>query len=102
MIYIIAVIFSFVVHAQAVFFQATLGNFIHIKNGREPNAGVALFPMIPFFQFLALGLAWVLKQVMPTYDILAFVCFFLVFSVFWLVSLAKLKAELSRAKANSA
>jgi hypothetical protein len=37
-------------------------NIRHLENGREANAGVALFPLIPFSQIFSLGVAWVINQ----------------------------------------
>ena len=98
MIYLTAIVFSLIVCAQSGASAITSGNITHLKYGREPNAGVSLFPAVPLFQLLALGLAWVLQQFVPSYAILVLVCFFLVSSALWLVSFNKLRAELSRAK----
>jgi hypothetical protein len=36
-------------------------NIRHLENDTEANAGVALFPLIPFSQIFFLGLSWVIN-----------------------------------------
>lgn len=96
MIYLIALILSLAVCAQSVASGIVSGNIAHLKHGREPNAGVSLFPMIPLFQMLALGLAWFLEHYIPSFAILALSCSFLALFAIWLVSFKRSKAELAR------
>jgi len=97
MLYVIAVVLSAVVCVQAVASGLASGNITHLKYGREPNAHVSLFPMIPLFQLLALGIAWLLEQVMPSFAIGVLFVLFLVLLAFWLVSFKRLRSELRHA-----
>jgi hypothetical protein len=93
MIYIIAVLISLIVTGQSLTSEILAGNIRHLKNGRQPNAGATLFPAIPFFQFLVVGLAWLLQTFIPQYSILVLIGFFLVFFGIWLLDFYKLKAD---------
>ena len=99
MIYLIAIILSLVACAQSFLSEATIGNITHLKNGRPPNAGVALFPLIPFMPLLFLGAAWILRRFVPEYAMWILVGAFLTLSLIWMVSFAKLRAELRRTEA---
>ena len=96
-IYYIAFFLSMVWCAQSVASGIVTGNLAHLKHGREPNAGVSVFPMIPLYQLLALGLAWFLETYIPRFAILVLVSSFLIFFVIWLVSFIRSRAELARA-----
>jgi hypothetical protein len=69
MIYFLAIILSFIACIQVFVSEIVVGNIFHRKQGPKPNAGAALFPVIPFFQFLALGLAWLLEKIVPNIGI---------------------------------
>lgn len=97
MTYFAAIIFSLVVCAQCVASGAISGNITHLKCGREPNASVSLFPMIPMFQLLAWGIAWVLEQFTPNFALWILGSSFLALFVCWLMSYKRLKAEFERA-----
>jgi hypothetical protein len=94
MIYVIALVLSLVVCAQTFASEVYYGNILHIKNGRKPTAGAALFPAIPSYQLLALGLARLLDNAFPTLAIWMLMALFVVFSAFWLFSFKRLKTEL--------
>ena len=97
MIYFVAIILSVAVCAQTVASGTLSGNITHLKNGRKPNAGVSIFPMIPLFQLLALGIAWTLEHFVPRFAFWILLGSFLALFVFWLMSYKRLKAELDRA-----
>jgi hypothetical protein len=97
MIYLIAIIFSLAICVQVAASEVVQGNVTHLKHGRESNAGVALFPMIPFFQLLLLGIAWILEYVVPSLATWTLVSCFLAQLAVWLFSFKKLKNELRRA-----
>ncbi|KGF71499.1 hypothetical protein DO97_18050 [Neosynechococcus sphagnicola sy1] len=99
MLYLVAIVLSFAACAQAVASELASGNIKHLKHGRKPNAGVALLPMIPVFQLVALGLAWVLEQVVPNYAILVLVALYLCIFLFWVVSYKRLRSQLQVAVA---
>jgi hypothetical protein len=96
MTYLLAVVLSLIVSFYVFASEVTAGNIRHLQNGREPNAGAAVFPTVPLLQMLAVGLAWFLERVTPEFAIWGLVGGFLVLSVRWAVSIAKLKAELIR------
>lgn len=96
MIYLLAIFLSLVVSAQGFASEITAGNISHLKHGRQPNAGAAIFPVIPVFQFLAAGVAWLLQAFVPGYAVWILVGLFLGFSAFWTVSFVRLRAELQR------
>ena len=96
MIYLVALAVSVLACAQAAASVIVDGNVIHVKNGREPNAGVSLLPMIPLFQLLALGIAWGLNHLIPSMAIGVFLGCYTAFSAAWLVSFKRSKAELDR------
>ena len=98
MLYLLAIIFSLIVSLQGFASEITAGNISHLKNGRQPNAGAAIFPVIPVLQLLAVGVAWLLQTFMPRYAIWILIGSFLIFSVFWAFSFTKLKAEFDRIK----
>jgi thiol:disulfide interchange protein len=98
MLYLLAIFFSLVVSGQSFASGITAGNITHVKNGRLPKAGAAIFPTIPIFPLLAIGAAWLLQAFIPQYAVWILVGSFLIFSVFWAFSFTKLKAEFDRIK----
>jgi hypothetical protein len=96
MTYLLAVLLGLIMCAESFASEVTRGNIDHLKNGREPNAGAALFPLIPFVPLLFVGFAWILQAVVPLYAIWVLIGSPLVISVFWAVSFAKLRLELKR------
>ena len=96
MIYLLAIIFSLIVSVQCFASEVIAGNISHLKNGRQPNAGAAIFPIIPILQLLAVGVTWLLQIFIPQYAIWIVIGSFLVFSAAWVFSFARLKAELNR------
>src|SRR5262245_58248726 len=101
MIYLLAVILSFVVCGQVFASEITDGNINHVKNGRTPNAGAALFPLIPTLQLLAAGGTWLLQTFIPDFATWVVIACFLLFTIVWAVSFAKLRAEFQKAIASS-
>ncbi len=95
MIYILAILFGLTVCVQSFLSEVTAGNIGHLRNGREPNAGAALFPTFPFIPLLFVVIAWIL-QMFTQWAIWIFVVSFLALSVFWAIGFAKLKAEFNR------
>ena len=58
MMYVLIIIMSLVFSGMSFVSEITQGNITHIKNGREPNAGAALFPTIPFVPLFMVLLTW--------------------------------------------
>ncbi len=97
MTYLLAIVLSLIVSVFAFASEITAGNIGHLRNGRAPNAGAALFPTIPVFQVLAVGIAWLLDMVLLDYTVWVLLGGFLVLVVLWAVLFVKLRAELARA-----
>src|SRR4051812_49091373 len=93
MIYLLTILLSLVVSAQCFASEVTAGNITHLKNGRQPNAAAAIFPAIPVCQLLAIGLAWLIQALVPRYAVWIIASLFLVFSLFWVFSFLRLRAE---------
>ncbi len=98
MLYLLAIVFSLIVSVQGFASEITAGNISHLKNGRTPNAGAAIFPTIPVLPLFAVGAAWMLQSLIPHYAIWILIGLFLIFSAFWAFSFMKLKAEFDRIK----
>ena len=96
MIYILAIILSLIFSAQSFALEITAGNITHLKNGRQPNAGAAMFPVIPIYQLLAIGAAWLLQISIPKYSLWILTGCYLALTIFWGISLLRLKAEFNR------
>ena len=74
------------------------GNITHVRNGREPNAGAAIFPSIPFFPALAAGVSWLLDQAHSGLGLWVVVGLFALWVPFWWRSLRRLDKELASLK----
>ena len=96
MIYWLAILFSLIASFQSFASEITASNITHLKNGRQPNAGAAIFPTIPVFQILAVGAAWLLGRFVEPYAIWILCGGFAVFTIFWIFSFVRMKAELKR------
>ncbi|MCX7006959.1 MAG: hypothetical protein NTY53_06875 [Kiritimatiellaeota bacterium] len=94
MMYGIVIVLSLVSSFMGFASEVTTGNIVHIKNGRKPNAGAAIFPVIPIAQILALLVAWGLNRIHPSLGFYTVSVLFVVFCVFWIPSFRKLKKEL--------
>jgi len=94
-IYIVLVILTLVSCLFGFFNEIMHGNIGHIKNGREPNAGAAIFPSIPFVQITYVFVAWRLNELSQNIGFYAVLLYFL-FSMAMKIHLyKKLKLELS-------
>ena len=102
MLYLLSVFFSVIYCVQGFAIEITKGDIVHLENSRTPNAGAALFPAIPCFQILAIGLAWLLKQCFQHHAFLVLTLLFLISSIYWWVSFARLRAIYKKKKAESA
>jgi hypothetical protein len=99
MIFVIAFVLGLATCAQSLLSEVTTGNITHLKNGRPPNAGAALFPLIPIVPLLFLGATWVLQSFVPEYAMWILGGAFLTISLFWAISFARLRGELRRTEA---
>lgn len=78
--------------------EITAANIAHLRNGRPPNAGAAIFPSIPILPLLFIGAAWLLRMLIPEYATWVLVAAFLALSSLWVFSFAQLRAEFHRTK----
>ena len=93
MIYVLAVIFGFVASIMSFVSAITTGNICHLKHGRQPNAGAALFPTVPVIPLLALGAAWLLRALVTAHAVTILVGSFLVFACLWAISFVRLRSQ---------
>lgn len=56
--YFLVVLASIVFAFLGFAIEVAQGNISHVENGREPNAGFALFPVIPFLPMLFVAAVW--------------------------------------------
>lgn len=63
--YVAIILFSFVSNGIGFYQEVLLGNISHVKNGRKPEAGAAIFPVIPVSQIFYIGLVWGGDKVYP-------------------------------------
>lgn len=96
MIYLLAAILGFVTCIMSFVSEITAGNICHLKNGRQPNAGAALFPTLPVIPFLVIGAAWLLRTFIPTHAILLLAGSFLIFVCIRAVSFVRLRGQIHR------
>ena len=99
MIYVIAIILSLIVCVQCFASEITAGNIRHVNHGRTPNASAALFPLVPIAQLLAAGGAWLLQTFVPRFAIWIVVGSFLVITIAWMRSFARLRSEFRKVTA---
>ena len=95
MIYFLILILSFFLNALGFAIEISEGNIRHIENGREPNAGAALFPVIPFTQIAFLGLAFLGNLYKPNWGFYGVVA---LLSILILVSIPQLLLKRSEEK----
>ncbi len=93
MIYLVAIVVSFVLCLMMYASDVTQGNICHIENGREPVAGASLFPTFPVVQVLCLGAAYGLNLWSPDRAILIGMIVFGVLFLVWVVSFSMLRAK---------
>ena len=60
------------------------------------SATATTLSLVPFVPIIFVGIAWVLRILVPTYAAWILVAAFLALSLFWVASFAKLRAELHR------
>ena len=87
---VISIVFTFFVLAT----ECANGNIIHVKNGREPNAGATIFPGIPFFPILAIVVMRIGNSFYPKMGFWLIVIGFVLYIPYWIWELRKLNAQL--------
>ncbi len=93
MIYVLANIFGLVFSVLALACEATRGNITHLKNGRKPNAGAAVFPTIFVIPLFFNGLAWGIKNFFSVHDLTIFLGIAFVLLAAISIAFLKLNAE---------
>ena len=63
--------------------EVTNGNIAHLENGREPNAGAAMFPTIPIVPLMFLAVTWFAYVLIPDYATLILWALFAIFVASW-------------------
>ena len=81
--------------------EVTIGNINHIKNGREPNAGAAIFPTIPFVPLIILLITWGLNKLLPNLGFYLVIGLFLIYYPIWYKSFKQDYQKLENLKENS-
>lgn len=93
-IYLLIVVLSLVSCFIGFALHCVRGNITHLKNGREPNAGAALFPdipMVPCFYVLA---AWLMNKAFQNSGFVIVIAYFCIASGIKAFQYKKLKHEL--------
>jgi hypothetical protein len=99
MIYFLAIILSLVAALMSFASEITAGNIGHLENGREPNAGAAILPTIPFLPLLAVGFASLLRVFIPERATSILFGVFLLFVFLWSISFVRLRFRFRRLNA---
>ena len=91
LVVLLAVVFTFLGFAS----ECAAGNIIHVKNGREPNAGAAIFPGIPFIPIIAFVIVRLLNRLIANLGFSIFFLSFVLYLPFWWVDLRRMNEELA-------
>ncbi len=75
------------------------GNIRHLENGREPNAGAAIFPTIPLIPIVHFGLVYGLNQITNSLGWYVIFAYFGVIAIYHLVTIPKLNRVFRRLNA---
>ncbi len=98
MMYALVILVSLIACVMGFVSEITVCNATHIKNGRKPEAGASIFPVIPIMQILLVLLAWGLNRLHPSLGFYAVGVLFIIFCLFWTPSFLKAKRELNQLK----
>lgn len=94
---VLSVIFTFLGFA----IEITSGNIVHVKHGREPNAGAAIFPNIPCIPVTVVLFTWFLNGCYPNLGFWIVVGLFTLYVPYWWWSLRRMNGELQSLLATS-
>lgn len=84
----------------ASFHEETLrGNISHLQNNREPNAGAALFPTIPFIPVIHIVIVYGLNSIQENLGWYVIIIYFLFQIIYMIYVILKLKTEYNELKA---
>jgi accessory gene regulator protein AgrB len=81
--FIIALLVSLVFCVLSFASEVTSGNIVHLKNGREPNAGAAIIPTIVIVPLMFLIVTWIGFKLIPEYAAWILWALFGVFMFSW-------------------
>ena len=87
---VLSVTFTFLGFAT----ECATRNIVHVKHGREPNAGASIFPTIPFIPAMAVGFTWFLNGFYPNLGFWVIVVLFVLYVPYWWWNLRRLDAKL--------
>ena len=87
---LLSIVFAFLGFATEI----ARGNISHIENGREPNAGASIFPVIPLGPMFLVGLVWLLNNTYHNLGFWAFVAFTAWHIPSWWISQTRLNNRL--------
>jgi hypothetical protein len=93
-IYLLIVVLSVVSCFIGFALQCARDNITHLENGREPNAGAALFPDIPMVPCSYLLAAWLMNEVFQNSGFVIVISYFCIASGIKAFQYKKLKHEL--------
>ncbi len=89
LIFVLSVISCFIGFAL----ECVRGNIEHLKNGRDPNAGAALFPNIPIVPCLYLLATWLMNRIILDSGFIVVIAYFCVASAIKAYQYKNLKHE---------
>ncbi|HEY8942117.1 MAG TPA: hypothetical protein VIM59_18115 [Cellvibrio sp.] len=104
-LYFLLLVTSFALCCAGSYQEILRGNIVHLQNGREPNAGVALFPTIPFVQAMHFGIVYGLNLAQENLGWYVITVYFSLAILCLCYMISKLKAEYNKLvfeKANKA
>jgi len=77
------------------------GNIRHIENGREPNAGAAVFPTVPLIPIVYLVISWGLNNLIENLGFYLIGLYFILTVIYKRVAIKKHGKRLNELKSNS-
>jgi len=96
MTYAIAILISLVSCVIGFRLEVVQGNIRHVKNGRNPEAGAAIFPTVPLVPLFYVGAMWLINSLGENFGFYAVLGYFLIANVVKLLSIRRLDSELQQ------
>lgn len=93
--YLIVTVVSVVFVFLGFFSEVAEGNIRHIENGREPNAGAAVFPGIPFGPVFLVSIVWMLNCISDSLGYWLFAAYFFWYLPTWWIVLRQRNKRLA-------
>ncbi len=101
LLYILLAVLSLGFCVVGFYSEVVNGNIRHLKNGREPNAGAAIFPTIPLIPIIHFGVVYGLNQISNNLGWYVIFGYFGVIAIYHFVSIPKLNREFNQLNENS-